>query len=254
MNKFQQQFNEAVLLKQKKFAILIDPDKATEQHLDKIIRLSNESVIDYFFVGGSILVNGALEKTIDYLKSKTKIPVIIFPGAQTQVYNKADAILLLSLISGRNPELLIGNHVQAAANLKNSKLEIMPTGYVLIDGGIETSVTYISNTRPIPANKTEIAVMTCIAGEMLGLKNIYLEAGSGAKFPVSETMIKEVRAQVNTPIIVDGGITSPEIAFKIAQAGADILVVGNAIEKESNLLIGISEAIKSVERSNNLIK
>jgi putative glycerol-1-phosphate prenyltransferase len=116
MNKFQQQFNEAVLLKQKKFAILIDPDKATEQHLDKIIRLSNESVIDYFFVGGSILVNGALEKTIDYLKSKTKIPVIIFPGAQTQVYNKADAILLLSLISGRNPELLIGNHVQAAAN------------------------------------------------------------------------------------------------------------------------------------------
>lgn len=252
MSKYQQQFIDAVALKQKKFAILIDPDKATEQHLEKIIRLSHEAIVDYFFVGGSILVNGALEKTIDYLKSKTKTPVIIFPGTQTQIYNKADALLLLSLISGRNPELLIGNHVQAAANLRNSQLEIMSTGYVLIDGGIETAVTYISNTRPIPSNKPEISVMTCLAGEMLGLKNIYLEAGSGAKVPVSEHIIRQVREHISIPIIVGGGISNPEIAFKIAQAGADILVVGNAIEKESNILIGISEAIKSVERSHNL--
>lgn len=251
MNKIQQSFDEAFSLKQKKFAILIDPDKASETHLDKIIKLSKEAPVDYFFIGGSLLISGSLEKTIDYLKSKSKTPIVIFPGTPNQICNKADAILLLSLISGRNPDLLIGNHVQVASELKKSKLETMATGYVLIDGGIETAVSYMSNTRPIPSHKPEIATITAIAGEMLGLKNIYLEAGSGAKTPISQDTIKQVRAQINIPIIVGGGISSPEIAFNIALAGADVLVVGNAIEKETSVLVGIAEAIKSAERTLN---
>lgn len=248
MNNIQGAFNDAKNNNYKKFAILIDPDKADEIYLEKLLKLTMAGPVDYFFVGGSLLVKGSLERTIDYLKKNTPIPVIIFPGQSNQIYDKADAILLLSLISGRNPNLLIGDHVVSAPALKQSGLEIMSTGYVLIDGGVSTSVSYMSGTTPIPANKSEITVCTAMAGEMLGLKNIYLEAGSGAKNPISLETIQQVSTQVNVPIIVGGGITSPEMAYKMAVAGADIIVVGNAIEKEQNVLVGIAEAIQSAEQ------
>lgn len=248
MNNIQQALVDAKNQKYKKFAILIDPDKADEAYLEKLLKLTMAGPVDYFFVGGSLLVKGSLERTIDYLKKNTPIPVVIFPGQHHQIYDKADAILLLSLISGRNPNLLFGDHVVAAPTLKQSRLEILPTGYILIDGGVPTSVSYMSGTTPIPANKPEITVCTAMAGEMLGLKNIYLEAGSGALHPISIETIQQVRANIDVPIIVGGGISSPETAYKMAVAGADIIVVGNAIEKEQNVLVGIAEAIQSAEQ------
>ena len=164
---------------------------------------------------------------------------------------KADGILFLSLISGRNAELLIGKHVITAPYLKVSPLEILPTGYMLIDGGVPTTVSYISNTQPIPANKDDVALCTAVAGEMLGLKLMYMDAGSGAINPVSTSMIETVSQALDIPLIVGGGIRTPERAFANAQAGADVIVVGNAIEKEPSLLLEMAEAVHS---ASSLIK
>ena len=171
--------------------------------------------------------------------------MILFPGSTYQVNKEADAILFLSLISGRNPELLIGNHVITAHLLQQSRLEIISTGYMLIDGGIMSSVQYMSNTVPIPHTKNDIAVSTALAGEMLGLKQIYLEAGSGAKFPVSESMISMVKNSINIPLIVGGGISTPERAAKSALAGADMIVIGNIVEKDPMIVKDISHAVHS---------
>jgi putative glycerol-1-phosphate prenyltransferase len=156
---------------------------------------------------------------------------------------RADGILFLSLISGRNAELLIGNHVIASPYLKVSPLEILPTGYMLIDGGIPTTVSYMSNTRPIPSNKEDIAVCTAIAGELLGLKLMFMDAGSGAQTPVSEDMIEAVSGAISIPLIVGGGISSPEKALANLEAGADVIVVGNAIEENPQLIMDIGKAI-----------
>ncbi len=234
---------------QKKFAVLIDPDKVRLGKVDKVLQLAKDANVDYFFIGGSLIVNDMLDLLIKSIKENTNIPCILFPGNSYQLSYKADAILFLSLISGRNPELLIGNHVLAAPYLKMSPLEVISTGYMLVDGGVPTTVQYISNTRPIPANKDDIAMSTAIAGELLGLKCMYMDAGSGASNPVPESMIDMVSSAVNVPLIVGGGIRTPEKAMANVKAGADVIVVGNAIEKDPELIIDMSAAIHSVKTS-----
>lgn len=234
----------------RQFAVLIDPDEVSIEILERIVATAKESDVDYFFIGGSLVVGNYLETTIQYLKKHSTIPVIIFPGSIQQISPSADALLFLSLISGRNPELLIGNHVLAAPYIKKSGMEVIPTGYILVDGGAPTTVSYISNTSPIPHDKNDIAVCTALAGELLGMQLIYMDAGSGAKNYISADMIKEVRKNISLPIIVGGGIRTPEAAYELSNAGADIIVVGNAIEKDLQLIKEISFAIHSVSVSN----
>ena len=227
----------------KKFAVLIDPDQLKLGTLDHIIDLAESASVDYFFIGGSLIVNNMLDDVIKMIKEKCKIPTILFPGNSYQLSYHADAILFLSLISGRNPELLIGNHVLAAPYIKISPLEVISTGYMLIDGGITTTVQYISNTTPIPRNKEDIAVSTALAGELLGMKQIFMDAGSGALNCVPLDMIESVSGALEIPVIVGGGIKSGEQAKKMADAGADVIVVGNAIEKGPELILEIAKAL-----------
>lgn len=243
MQEIYTQFVERRLQHKKSFAVLVDPDKTNEAALSKIITFSIESKVDYIFMGGSLVVLDKMDSCIRQIKSACKIPVVLFPGAPSQVSTEADALLYLSLISGRNPELLIGQHVLSAPMIKSSGLEIIPTGYIVVDGGAPTAVSYISNTAPIPADKNDIAVCTVMAGEMLGLKLMYMDAGSGAKNPVSTTMIERVVENINVPLIVGGGITDAMRAEKNCKAGADIIVVGNAIEKAPNLIKEIAQAV-----------
>lgn len=227
----------------KKFAVLIDADKYTLASLKKTAGIAVKAGADFFFFGGSLLTSDSQTEFIAWIKDHTSIPVVLFPGNSQQLNNKADAILLLSLISGRNPDMLIGRHVISAPFLKASKLEILPTGYMLIESGRMTSVAYMSSTTPIPANKDEIAVCTAMAGEMLGLRLIYLDAGSGAENPVSASMISNVKANITVPLIIGGGITSPQKAKTALEAGADIIVIGNAIEKDPSVITRIAKAI-----------
>lgn len=229
----------------KQFAVLVDPDKPDNSQIEAISKLSSDAGVDYFFVGGSLLSKNSLDNCIKILKTNSSIPVIIFPGNNLQISSYADAILFLSLISGRNPDLLIGNHVIAAPYIKESGLEVIPTAYMLIDSGKPTSALYMSNTMPIPADKSDIAACTAMAGEMLGLKMIYLDAGSGAINPISAKMIESVRANTTSPIICGGGINSPEKAVEDCKSGADIVVVGNGIEKSSQLIKEVAAAVKS---------
>ena len=230
----------------KLFSILIDPDKQTKESLLQIIEKAMSVNVDLFFVGGSLLTNNSLDFCVTIIKQNCKIPVLLFPGNAMQVNNKADGILFLSLISGRNAELLIGNHVITAPFLKESGIEILSTGYMLIDSGKSTTVSYMSNTTPIPHDKDDIAVCTAIAGEMLGLKMIYMDAGSGAINTVSEKMINSVANNIDIPLIIGGGINSAKQAKEKCRAGADIIVVGNAIEKDSALIKQIADAIHNI--------
>ncbi len=208
-------------------ALLIDPDKYAELHYKKVFA-KNE--FDLIFVGGSLITNGDLEKTIVSIKKISKLPIIIFPGDEFQISNKADAILFLSLISGRNADLLIGKHVLAAPKIKREKIEAISTGYILIESGKLTSVSYITQTLPIPNNKPEIAASTAMAGEMLGMKAIYLEAGSGADSAIDSKIISTVRAHIDIPLIVGGGIHSKQLIQNHFKAGADVVVVGTFFE------------------------
>lgn len=234
---------------QKSFAVLVDPDKTPLAQADELIRRCSSAGVDYLFVGGSLVVSTHLDELVKYIKELTQIPVILFPGSPSQITPAADALLYLSLISGRNPELLIGQHVISAPVVKQSGLEIMSTGYMVVDGGMPTTVSYISHANPLPANKNDIAVCTALAGEMLGMKLIYLDAGSGALNPVSSSMIRAVSKEISLPLIVGGGITTPEKARENCQSGADLIVVGNAIEKELNLIQSISEAVHQAAES-----
>lgn len=231
--------------RKKSFAVLIDPDKMRHDSMEKIIRLSTDAKVDYFFVGGSLVVINTVDENIRQIKAGCNIPVVLFPGAPSQVSRYADALLFLSLISGRNPELLIGQHVISAPMIRQSGLEVIPTGYMVIDGGAPTSVSYMANTSPIPSDKNDIALCTAMAGEMLGLRLIYMDAGSGAKKPVDESMIARVAQSISVPLVVGGGIHTPEKAKADCEAGADVIVVGNAIEKDIDLIKEISEAIHS---------
>jgi len=240
------QFVEKKKLGKKSFTVLIDPDKVDNASLEQLVTLAVDAKVDYFFVGGSLVISNHLDECIKQIKQSCDIPVILFPGSPSQVSRYADALLYLSLISGRNPELLIGQHVVSAPFVKKSGLEIMPTGYMVIDGGAPTTVSYISNATPIPADKNEIAMCTAMAGEMLGMKLIYMDAGSGAKRPITEHMIEKVATHIESPLIIGGGITDPEKAYRNCKAGADVIVVGNAIEKDISLIKEMSDAIHSI--------
>lgn len=231
--------------KRKSFAVLLDPDKINLSTFPKFLEYAAGHGVDFFFVGGSLITNYAIDKLIAAIHEYTDIPAILFPGSSLHIEPSADAILLLSLISGRNPELLIGQHVIAAPLLKRSGLEVLPTGYMLIESGKLTTVSYISNTTPLPRDKPGIAACTALAGEYLGLKNIFLDAGSGAQFPVPAETIAAVRGTVDTPIIVGGGIDSYEKADNALRAGADVIVVGNGIEAKPELLPEVAACVRA---------
>lgn len=230
----------------KLLALLVDPDTPDDNALIEIINQANKAKVDLIFMGGSLLVKDILDHCIELVKSKTSIPVILFPGSIMQVSPKADAILFLSLISGRNPDLLIGNQIIAAPYIKQSGLETLATGYMLIDSGKPTTASYMSGSMPIPHDKPEIAACTAMAGEMLGLGLIYMDGGSGADKTVSPKMISTVSQHVENPLIIGGGIKSPEAAKQICEAGATVVVVGNATEKNPEILSEIAEAIHSL--------
>jgi putative glycerol-1-phosphate prenyltransferase len=229
----------------KSIAVLIDPDKVEDpSRLKHLIDLSTENCIDFFLVGGSLITTTTISEIISVIKDNVNsIPIILFPGNALQLDPSADAILFLSLISGRNPDLLIGQHVQAAPILKNYGTEILPTGYILINSGRLSSAAYISNTTPIPDDKYSLAACTAMAGEMLGLKLMYLDAGSGAEKEISSKMISSVRKAVNVPLVVGGGINTSEKAQAALEAGADMIVVGNILEKDPQRLIEISDRV-----------
>ncbi|MFW6225104.1 MAG: geranylgeranylglyceryl/heptaprenylglyceryl phosphate synthase [Bacteroidota bacterium] len=225
----------------KTLAILIDPDKVSLNETSKITDYANQANVDFIMIGGS-LINDFIESTIEVIKQHTNIPVIIFPGSILQISGKADAILLLSLISGRNSEYLIGNHVYAAPILRKSGIEVISTGYILIGNDSSTSVAYMSGTCPIPGDKTDIIIATAIAGEMLGHKMIYLEAGSGSGRVVNEQVIREVKDNIQVPLITGGGIKTGKQAKKVFEAGADMIVIGNAIEQDPEIILSVCEA------------
>ena len=242
MNSFYQQLKDR---SKKRVALLVDPDGYDSKSLDELIGFINLYPPDLVLVGGSILFN-PIEITITALKLGTKLPVFIFPGNLYQLCDRADGILFLSLISGRNPEFLIGNHVLAAPHLGRSGIEVIPTGYMLIGNGKASSVEYMSNTSPIPGNKPDIAVATAMAGEMLGLKALYLEAGSGASHSVEPAMIRAIRKLISLPLMVGGGIRTAETALELFSAGADMIVVGNALEKDPGLIKAFYDARNSL--------
>lgn len=243
----QEIFNQLTQLPKKRLAVLIDPDSVTDKNaIDKTIALCQAHHIDFILVGGSLITNGFWNECIQQIKSCTPIPVILFPGNNMQIHQDADAILFLSLISGRNADLLIGKQVLAAPEVKRAGIEVIPTGYMLIEGGSNSSVMYMSNTMPIPKNKNNIAATTAMAGEMLGLKTIYMDAGSGANWPVSQEMIQAVRSSVQLPLFIGGGIRTPEQAVAACKAGADVVVVGNAFEQNPELIQTIAEAVHAL--------
>jgi phosphoglycerol geranylgeranyltransferase len=233
--------------KQKSFALLLDPDAFEDLNgLRRLCRTCEDTGVDLLLLGGSLITNGNLEECLKVIRKHSSIPVFLFPGDNMQLSERAHGILLLSLISGRNPDLLIGRHVLAAPRLKKSALEIIPTAYMLVDGGHITSVSYMSNTTPIPADKADIAACTAMAGELLGLKLIYMDAGSGARFPIPDKMIRQVSRSVKLPVIIGGGIRTPEQAMKSCRAGADLIVVGNAAEKDPDVVKLMVQAVHSV--------
>lgn len=225
------QLTEYKSYNRKAFAVLLDPDNLKKIDLAEFVHRAEACGVDLFFLGGSLMVDGEIDRAAKSLKDLTDIPVLLFPGSIQQITSEADGILLLSLISGRNPELLIGQHVIAAPQLKKSGLEILPTGYMLIESGVATTAHYVSNSLPIPYNKPAIAACTAMAGEMLGLKLIYMDGGSGAKKSISSEMIASVSKHVDLPVIIGGGIRTVEDAERVWDAGADILVIGNALEE-----------------------
>jgi putative glycerol-1-phosphate prenyltransferase len=233
----------------KSIALLLDPDKAKGDSLQNILKIANTCQTDYIFAGGSLTFN-SIDNLIIEIKKLCSIPVVLFPGNLLQLTQNADIILLLSLISGRNPELLIGNHVIAAPYLKNMREKLIPVGYILISCGNKTSVEYISHTEAIPPDKPEIVVATAMAGEMMGLKMIYLEAGSGATNPVPLSVIRAVRENISIPLAVGGGIKDSVQIEEIFNAGADLIILGNSIEKNPTLLTDACSIRDKFNKSN----
>ncbi len=216
------------------FLVLIDPDRLSTEQIKELGLKSQKAGVDGFLIGSSLLLTNRFDQAVKELKSSVSVPVIIFPGNAYQVSRHADAILFLSLISGRNPQLLIGEQVKAAPLVKDFGVEPIPTGYLIMESGKRTAVLYMSNTQPIPKDKPDIACAHALAGEYLGMKFIFLEAGSGAENPVPDEIIKAVKDFVTIPIIVGGGVKTPEQAKSKVDAGASFVVVGNALEKNLN--------------------
>ena len=228
------QISDAKKTGQKLLAILLDPDKIVWENLDHLISKINASPATHIFVGGSIVESTILEDLIAQLKQKTNLPVVIFPGDPSQISPQADAILFLSLLSGRNPDYLIEYQVQAAPILKKTNLEVISTGYILIESGNETAVARVSKTKPLHRENMDLVLATAQAGEMLGNKLIYLEAGSGAKQSVPLDMISRIAQNVDIPVIVGGGIVNLQGIQKAYAAGADLVVIGTAFENDNH--------------------
>lgn len=220
-------------------AVLIDPDKLPVDEVEKRLAQIIEHQPEFIFAGGSLITCGDFSERMAAIHKASSLPVVLFPGSPTQVTPHADGLLFLSLISGRNAELLIGHHVTAAAKVKQIGIEAVATGYMLIDGGRTTTASYISNTTPIPRDKAEIAAATALAGELLGMHCIYLDAGSGADLPVPLEMISAVRSATDLPLIVGGGMRTKEQINSAHKAGADLVVIGTAIEENPELIAGL---------------
>ena len=228
----------------KLLAVLIDPDFGQDDALlERTVQNACMARADLLFVGGSLLTTTSFDRCVARVKALSDRPVVLFPGSPAQLSGHADAVLFLALISGRNPELLIGHHVTAAPTVRALGLEAIPTGYMLVDGGAPTTVSYVSQTVPIPHDKPGIAAATAIAGELLGLRTIYMDTGSGAKRTVSPDMITAVRKSVELPIIIGGGIRDAGTAKALCHAGADVLVMGTAFEEDPDLIFAMSEAV-----------
>jgi len=237
--------NDCVEKKGAGFIVLIDPDKKNDKNIDKLVEKANQNGVDAMFVGGSIMMDGLYHKRVERIKSISEIPVILFPGGVNQINKHYDAMLFMSLISGRNSHYLIGEQVIAAPIVKDYEIETIPTGYLLIDGGAPTSVEVVSGTKPLPSNRPDMIVSHALAAQFLGMKLIYLEAGSGALNKVPEDVVKKVADEINIGLIVGGGICTPEDANSIVNSGASFVVIGSAIEKSAELMEEFSSSIHS---------
>lgn len=230
--------------KKGQIAVLIDPEKSKNpSQLLELIKKAEFAGINFLFVGGSTVSREDFVFVISFLKKNSSIPVVIFPGASHQISNKADALLYLSLISGRNPDYLIGHHVQSANEVYEMDIEVIPTAYILIDGGTKSSVAYVSQTTPIPNDKLSIITNTAKAGILQGKQLLYLDAGSGAQQTVLAETIKELN-KLNTPIVIGGGVRSKEKITELAEAGANVIVIGNKIEEEIDFLLDVRSYIQ----------
>ncbi|MDP1676735.1 MAG: geranylgeranylglyceryl/heptaprenylglyceryl phosphate synthase [Bacteroidota bacterium] len=230
------------------YFVLIDPDKVASDKLPSFVEQATEAGVDAFLIGGSLIVDDSFEQCIKTIKQHTKVPAVIFPGGVMQISPSADAILFLSIISGRNPQHLIGDQVLAAPIVKRIGLEAISTAYMLIESGKTTSAEFMSNTQPLPRHKPDIAVAHAMAAEILGFKMIYLEAGSGAEQSVPEEMIGAIAKHCSVPLIVGGGLRTPEDARKKVQAGAKFIVTGTILEKESSTSL-IKEFASAIHKS-----
>ncbi|SEP92594.1 putative glycerol-1-phosphate prenyltransferase [Hyunsoonleella jejuensis] len=226
---------DAITRGEKLFAVLIDPDKFPVSRSEQFIKKVKASIATHIFVGGSTVSSGATEILVQAIKKHTHLPIVLFPGDVTQITDAADALLFLSLLSGRNPEYLIGKHVEAVSKLRNTNLEVIPTGYILIESGKETMVSRVTHTEAISRDDLQIVVDTAKAGELLGMQLMYLEGGSGAKTPITKNVIESVKNELNIPLIVGGGIRSMSQIEDTYSAGADIIVVGTAFEEDDEL-------------------
>ena len=220
----------------KLLTILIDPDKTSVRSTSSLINKVNQTKITHIFVGGSTVEEGIIDAFISEIKRNTELPVLIFPGNVTQISNKADALLFLSLISGRNPEYLIGKQVEAVSKLKDTQLEVIPTGYLLIENGKETAVQRVSETKPMSRKNVQLISDTAKAGELLGMKLIYLEAGSGAKHSINSEIISKVKSKLKIPLIVGGGMRTLTQINNAYTGGADMVVIGTAFEEDQSFL------------------
>ena len=237
--------NDCVEKKGAGFIVLIDPDKKNDKNIDKLVEKANQNGVDAIFVGGSIMMDGLYHKRVERIKSISEIPVILFPGGVNQINKHYDAMLFMSLLSGRNSHYLIGEQVIAAPIVKDYEIETIPTGYLLIDGGSPTSVEVVSGTKPLPSNRPDIIVSHALAAQFLGMELIYLEAGSGALNEVPEDVVKKVADEISIGLIVGGGIRTPEDANSIVNSGASFVVIGSAIEKSAELMEEFSSSIHS---------
>ena len=217
------------------FFVLMDPDRSTPRMMMEQAKKCCDAGVDAILVGASIMMNGVFEEAVESVKSAVDIPVIIFPGEKSQITSKADAILFLSLLSGRNPEFIIGEQARSAPLIKSIHLEAISTAYLLVESGKTTSVEFMSNSKPLPPDKPEIALAHAMAAEIFGMKLVYLEAGSGAAHPVPDEMIRVVSAGVEIPVIVGGGIRTPETVSAKVSSGASFVVVGNHLELSANM-------------------
>lgn len=224
-------------------AALIDPEKATLDFLEKIVSVGESCFLDWWFVGGSTVTKEQMDFTVSFLKSSSSIPVIIFPGHTDQIHERTDALLFMSLLSGRNPEYLIEQQVRAAAVLKNQHLPVIPTAYLLVEGGKQSTTAKVSNTKPI--EEYGLLENTALAAQYMGMKALYLEAGSGAKKALNPEWVSSLKKRINMKMIVGGGISSEEDALILAKAGADVLVIGNALEQNCLLLKSICDTVKN---------